>query len=153
MKWKTAMIKLLAASCFGTILSGCAANEKQTKEPTVGQVISVENVLSTKPAANESITNVPATDDSSIAEPSMNESDDENKPQTDVADSLESVAIHQTLYEQFLYNEVAAAIRSINPKVDYMESVFAEDNSYTLTELGTCVSKYFLNPEYTDKTI
>ena len=58
----------------------------------------------------------------------------------------------QSLYSQFLNNNVAVTVSSDYPLPDYMEPIFEKGSSFTLTELGTRVSQYYLNPEYTDKT-
>lgn len=110
-KQKTAITALLAASCIGIALSGCAAEKETTDEQNAGQEITAEDMQFPEPVPDES-----AEDDS--------------------------------LYEQFLNNNVTATVTL----PDYMEPVFGKGSSYTLTELGTRVSQFFLDPEYTDKT-
>lgn len=70
----------------------------------------------------------------------------------DFPGNQETATDPQSLYSQFLNNNVAVTVSSDYPLPDYMEPIFEKGSSFTLTELGTRVSQYYLNPEYTDKT-
>ncbi len=84
----------------------------------------------------------------------------DNQPGDDTAqteitaepDTTDTAAATGTLYEQFLRNEVSAAVSSSFPEADYPNPVIEKGKSYTLAELKERISSYFLDPEFSNKT-
>lgn len=103
---KTLLITLLASSCIGTVLSGCAASPP------------------------------PST-------PTADTSSGKNTGQSISDDTLEPAANSPNLYEQFLDNNALVTVSGIYPENEYLKPIFEKNSSYTLTELGKCVSEYF----------
>lgn len=149
-KQKPTLTALLAASCIGIALSGCAAEQETANEQNAGQEITAEDMQFLEPVSEES-TEVPATDNPAVSEPTTSEVNAADSTTADSPDVQETASDTQSLYEQFLNNNVTATVSSDYPLPDYMEPIFDKGSSYTLTELGTRVSQFFLNPEYTDK--
>lgn len=127
MKPKTMLNALLVVSFIGMTLSGCAVDDSGVGELSVEQEISPENLIT----ANEPIS--------------------ESQMPSDYTEKQETAADPQNLYEQFLNNEIPVIINN-NLEDGYTKYIFKESGSYTLAELSTYVSNFFLNPEYTDKT-
>ena len=146
LKQKKAITALLTASCIGIALSGCAKEEGNADEQNVGQEITAEDMQLLEPVSDESTNNLP-TDNSAA-----NEAYAASDTSTDSPDVQETATDSRSLYEQFLNNNVAVTVSSDYPLPDYMEPTFEKGSSYTLSELGTRVSQFFLDPEYTDKT-
>lgn len=154
-KQKKALIALLTASCIGITISGCAAeteNADERNEQNAGQEITAEDMQFLEPVSDESIANDLPADDSTTNESSVNDTNGANSTPADPSDMQETPTDSQSLYEQFLNNNAAITVSSDYPRSDYMEPIFDAGNSYTLSELGTRVSQFFLDPEYTDKT-
>ena len=57
----------------------------------------------------------------------------------------------QGLYEQFLSGDIPVTFNSNYTENIYLEPILENGNSYTLTELGECVSKYYFDSKYMDK--
>ncbi len=132
-KQKAAKAGLLVTSCIGMILSGCGADagtseDAQVPEPIVYEVGTDAEVKGT-------------SEESEPDKAVTNETEEESPAQADATG----------LYEQFLSNSASVTISSDCPLEDYMTPIFEAGDSFTLTELGDCVSGYYLNPEYTDK--
>lgn len=149
---KITAISLLTASCIGMGLSGCAENEKNINEPTTGQEISIEDIQTIEPAKDETIEMEPATDEPAVNASSENTPDQDDEVPTTSTDTQETPQNAQSLYEQFLSNNLPATINSDQPENGYMDPIFEKGSSYTFADLGECVSKYFLDPEYANKT-
>lgn len=149
---KSAIAILLAASCIGITLSGCATDKNDASKPPV-----VEKISESDMQAHESAKEENEISESTDAAPSANEPGAANESgeagtQPDSTDTQNAESGTQTLYEQFLQNGISATVRSDYVENDYSEPILEKGNSYTLTKLGERVSKYFLNPEYTTKT-
>ncbi|MCM1123484.1 MAG: hypothetical protein NC416_12955 [Eubacterium sp.] len=154
---KTTLAALLALSCAGMLLSGCAADEKGADEPAVGQEISPEDLEATKESSSDTLLTDASTANDSAETTTTDTStlitpDVENTTPADSPDTSQPSPVSGSLYEQFLNNSIPATISSDYPQEDYVTPIFERGSSFTLTELGERVSQYFLNPEYTDKT-
>lgn len=151
-KQKKVLTALLAASCIGIALSGCTAETGNADEQNAGQEITAEDMQFLEPAADESMSNDFPADNSASNEPSVNDTNGASDTPADPPDMPETATDSQSLYEQFLNNNATVTVSSDYPRSDYMEPTFEAGSSYTLSELGTHVSQFFLDPEYTDKT-
>lgn len=123
MQRKTNGITLLTAACIGITLSGCAADEKISDNQNMGQEITVSNTQTPETAADKDMVN----------------------------ETIETTPSSQSLYEQFLNNDIPVFFNSNYTENDYLEPILENGSSYTLAELGKCVSEYYLDPERTDK--
>lgn len=151
---KRAVTVLLTLSLFILALTGCA--EKKDKNPEEELVVLDEiddyadNASgSVRPLPDEgadSMTDPPDTDAANETEkPADSQAEDTSDPQTEAADT-------GSLYERFLDDALQATVSDSYPVNDYSDPIVQRGASYTLSELGQCVSAYFLNPEYTDRT-
>lgn len=75
--------------------------------------------------------------------------DDKNTDNQNV--EQEAALNSQGLYGQFLSGDIPVTFNSNYTENIYLEPILENGNSYTLTELGECVSKYYLDSEYTGK--
>lgn len=151
-KQKKVPAALLAASCIGIALSGCAAKTGNTDEQNAGQEITAEDIQFLEPVADESMLNDFPADNSASNESAVNKTNETGDTPTDSPDAPEAATDSQSLYEQFLNGNAVVTVSSDYPRSDYMEPTFEAGSSYTLSELGARVSQFFLDPEYTDKT-
>lgn len=154
-KLKTTITALLAASCIGTALSGCAAKAGNADEQNPGQEITAEDMQTLRPVAdeppvNENTETIP--DEPAINETAANNPDAESEAQTDSTETQKTAPSSQSLYEQFLNNSISMTFNSNYTKNEYLAPILENGNSYTIAELGECVSRYYLDPERTDKT-
>lgn len=149
---KITAISLLTASGFGMVLSGCAADKENIDESTTGQEIFIEDIETIEPVTDETIVIEPTTDEAAENKSAENTPDEDGDAQPSSTDTHETAQNSQSLYEQFLANNLAVTISSDHSENDYMEPIFEKGSSYTLAELGECVSRYFLDPEYANKT-
>ncbi|MDE7284420.1 MAG: hypothetical protein K2N85_12700, partial [Lachnospiraceae bacterium] len=103
---------------------------------------------------DESIVNETAetvTDEPVINETAENNSDASNKTPTNLTEAQKAALNSQGLYGQFLSGDIPVTFNSNYTENIYLEPILENGNSYTLTELGECVSKYYLDSEYTGK--
>lgn len=156
---RKAVAGLLATSCIGMILSGCAADAEtkgasQVPEPVVYEVEADGEAtgVSKDSAPDEAVTSGAGGESLSQADATGKENAGGESPsQTDVS-KPQDAAEATSLYEQFLSNGVSATVNSDCLLEDYgMTPIFEVGNSFTLAELGERVSAYYLNPEYSDK--
>lgn len=155
-KCKTAAAVVLSAVCIVLSVSGCAADKSGAVEEEKSEAV---NDTADNTGGGQSITDMDRTDQSdqpgqSDSQNVPTDSEPENENQTTVDDTEEEPAASdsKSLYEQFLSGEASASVSSSYPDPDYVDAIIQKGDSYTLTELGQQVSKYFLDPEYTDKT-
>lgn len=164
---KTIMTTLLAAACIGITLSGCATDNKNTDSQNAAQEIPAANMQTSEPASDESVVN--ETTETTIDEPAVNETAETTTDEPVVNETAEnnSAASSETpaslteaqkaalnsqgLYGQFLSGDIPVTFNSNYTENIYLEPILENGNSYTLTELGECVSKYYLDSEYTGK--
>lgn len=124
MQRKTIITTLLAAACIDITLSGCAADEKNSAIQNMEQKITVSNIQTPETAADKDMVN----------------------------EIIETTPSSQSLYEQFLNNDIPVIFNSNYTENDYLEPILENGSSYTLAELGKCVSEYYFDPKRTDKT-
>ncbi len=161
---KIIMITLLAAACIGITLSGCAADGKNTDNLNAKQEILTADVQTPEPALNESvanettetttdesIVNETATDEPVVNETAENNSDTSSETPTSLTEAQKAALNSQGLYGQFLSGDIPVTFNSNYTENIYLEPILENGNSYTLAELGECVSKYYLESEYTGK--
>lgn len=129
---------MLAASCLGMVLWGCASEKKQTNELIIEPIVSGEDVQT---ATEEDLQTTPEVDPQTVS------SDVQAASEKDTSESDS-----QSLYEQFLNNSIPATVDSGYSEGDYAAQIIEKNTALTLTELEDRVSKYFFDPEYTDKT-
>lgn len=147
---------VLAVSCIGMTLSGCAAGGNaaegrqvsETSDETAdltggGQSITEEDHPQTS-ASDQNTQDAVAADDGLVP--------DSEAPTADPAGQEATGTVQGSLYEQFLHNDIQVAVSSNYPGNDYGSPVVQGGETYTLAELGQRVSAYYLDPEYTDKT-
>lgn len=154
---KATAISLLTASSIGIVLAGCAAKQENASELAAEQEIIIEDVQELESGEKDPGEKETAAQESPADAPAVNESEEstpgkDSETQTTSTDAPKTSQTSQSLYEQFLNNNAPVTISSDYPETDYMEPIFEKGSSYTLTELGECVSAYFLDPEYTAKT-
>lgn len=152
---KTIMKTLLVATCIGISLSGCAADEKHADNQNVAQEIPTTDMQTSEPALNESVVNETAEtaiDETVVNETAENNSDASSETPTSLPETQETALNSQDLYEQFLSGDIPVTFNSNYTENIYIEPILENGNSYTFTELGECVSEYYLDPEDTDKT-
>lgn len=152
--WKTIITGLLAASCIGMALAGCGTEEKAPDGQIIESTVQPSAPAPDDTAANETIPDTPADNEPQISESEVNAPDIQNKIPAETADAqqTQTASAAQSLYEQFLNNDIPAVVSNDYPESDYSTPIFERGSSYTLTELGECISKYFLDPEYMTKT-
>ena len=157
------------------LLSGCAAFDGTQKEqigPQTGtadentdltgggqSITDIDNGGQTSAAASQDLsamtegTETPAGSQDAAAADDQPGDDTEQTESTAEPDPTDTAAATGTLYEQFLRNEVSAAVSSSFPEVDYPNPVMEKGKSYTLAELKERISSYFLDPEFSNKTV
>lgn len=136
----------LAVSCLSMVLWGCA-DENKTKELVIEPIVSEEDMQA---ASGEELQSLPEADTQTVSDDIQITS--EKDTLTGLDDASENDSDAKSLYEQFLNNSIPATVDSAYSEGDYDAQIITKNAALTLTELGDCVSKYFFDPEYTDKT-
>lgn len=137
-KHKITVKTALAAPCLAIVLWGCASEEKQMNELVIEPIVSGEDVQA---ASEEDLQTTPEVDPQTVSSDLKTASE----KGTSGNDS-------QSLYEQFLDNSIPATVDSDYSEGDYAAQIIEKKTALTLTELEDRVSKYFFDPEYTNKT-
>lgn len=141
---KRILITALTASCLIMALCGCAAKKEETNKLAIEPIVSEEDV---QVNSEESSQTVPTTDT-----PTDTQTAPEKDTPTNSIKTSESSSDSRSLYEQFLNNNIPAAVGSSYPEGNYTAQILGKNSTLTLTELESRVSAYFFDPEYTDKT-
>lgn len=153
---RKAIAAILAATfCIGMVLSGCGTDKSGTENQQSSETPDETADLTGggQSITDEDRTQTSVQDQETQTVPAQTGTATGNEAQAaDTAKQDEPEADYGNLYEQFLHNEVQATVSNSFPEADYGNPVVQNGTSYTLTELGECVSGYYLNPEYTDKT-
>ena len=119
-------------------------------EGTQAERIPSEEIAEIETPEIETEASIPSTEES-LPEPA----ETETAPSTAPTATQDPMADSRSLYEQFLDNRIPAIAGMSYPEddyYDYMEPLIEEGTSCTLAELDGRVSKYFLNPEFSEKT-
>ncbi len=154
MQRKTIMITLLAAAYIGITLSGCAADDKNTDNQSAEQEIFTADIQTPEPASDESVVNETVesiTDEPVVDEIAENNSAASSETPTSLTEAQKSALNSQDLYGQFLSGDIPVTFNSNYTESIYLEPILENGNSYTLTELGECVSEYYFDSKYMDK--
>ena len=167
MQRKTIMTFLLTAACIGITLSGCAADDKNTDNQNAEQEILTTDIRTPEPTSDESAENETTetttdepvvnetaetvSDEPVIAETSENNSDASSETPASLTEAQKAELNSQGLYGQFLSGDIPVTFNSNYTENIYLEPILENGNSYTLTELGECVSKYYFDSKYMDK--
>lgn len=149
-KHRTFLTGLLTLACTGILLSGCGTDKASTEIQNAGQEITEADLNPPASLSEQDTSDIPANDSTAVDKTADNEqpSATQNTP-TETQDTSTDTA---TLYEQFLYHDLPATVGNSYPQEDYRTPVLEAGATYTLSEMSSRVSEYFLNPEYTDKT-
>lgn len=136
---KRTIMAALTASCLVMALCGCASEKKETHKLAIEPIVSEEDVPVNSEERSQT---VPTADPQTPPEDTPVVSKETSKTAPD----------SQSLYEQFLNNNIPAAVGSAYPEGNYTAQILGKNSTLTLTELEGRVSAYFFDPEYTDKT-
>ena len=167
MQRKTRITILLAAAFIGITLSGCAADDQNIDNQNAEQEIPAADMQTPEPESDESEVNktTETTTEESIVNESAetvsdelviagiaeNDPDASNETPASLTEAQKAALNSQGLYGQFLSGDISVTFNSNYTENIYLEPILENGNSYTLTELGECVSKYYLDSEYTGK--